>query len=194
MRSFSLLAVAAAGLVAAGLFADDTRKVKPGDEKFSDKMFVEKAAVGGMFEVKSSQVAQQMATDANVKTFAARMVADHGKANQELMALARQKGWQVPTAMDQKHQDMLNDLSKKQSTEFDKAYLDIQVKAHDKTVALFEKAAENCQDPDLKAWAKKTLPTLKEHQQMAKMGGTHRSGGRTTTTPPAGSTRPAPPR
>jgi putative membrane protein len=191
MRTLSLLALAATGLLAAGLFADDVRKGKSGDEPFSDKMFVEKAAVGGMFEVKSSQVAQQMATDANVKTFAARMVADHTKANQELMALARQKGWQVPTAMDQKHTDMLNQLSKKQSGEFDKGYMDIQVKAHDKTVALFEKAAEHCQDSDLKAWARKTLPTLKEHQQMAKGMGTH---DRTTTTPPVRSRQPVPPR
>ena len=195
MRKLSLFAVAATGLLAAGLFADDVRKGKSGDEPFSDKMFVEKAAVGGMFEVKSSQVAQQMATDTNVKTFAAHMVKDHTKANQELMSLARTKGWQLPTMLDQKHQDMLNQLSKKQSAEFDKAYMDIQVKAHDKTVALFEKAAENCKDADLKAWAKKTLPTLKEHQQMAKSTGHHgHDRGTTTTTPPAGSTRRVPPR
>jgi putative membrane protein len=169
MRYLSLFALAATALVAAGLFADEPRK-KAGDEPFTDKMFVEKAAIGGMFEVKSSQLAQQMATDTNVKTFAARMVADHTKANQELMTLARQKGWQWPTQLDQKHQDMLNQLSKNRGSQFDKAYMDIQVKAHDKTVALFEKAAEHGQDTDLKAWAKKTLPTLKEHQQMAKQG------------------------
>ena len=168
MRQLSLFALAATGLLAAGLFADEPKK---GDEKFSDKMFVEKAAVGGMFEVKSSQLAQQMATDPRVKTFAARMVADHQKANQELMALARQKGWTVPKSMDTKHQDMVAQLSKGQSGQFDKAYMDMQMKAHDKTVALFEKAAEECQDTDLKAWAKKTLPTLKEHHHMAKQTG-----------------------
>ena len=195
MRNLSLLAIAATGLLAAGLFADDVHKGKPGDEPFSDKMFVEKATVGGMFEVKSSQLAQQKATDTNVKTFAAHMVKDHTKANQELMSLARAKGWQAPMTMDQKHQDMLNQLSKKQSADFDKAYMDIQMKAHDKTVALFEKAAEDCKDAELKAWAKKTLPTLKEHHQMAKSVGQHgTTGDRTTTTPPAGSTRPVPPR
>jgi putative membrane protein len=169
MRNLSLFALAATGLLAAGLLADEPRKGdKSGDERFSDKMFVEKAAVGGMFEVKSSQLAQQMATDPNIKTFAARMVADHTKAHQELMALARQKGWQVPTMLDQKHRDMLDHLSKAQSGQFDKLYVDLQVKAHYKTVAMFEKAAENCQDADLRAWATKTLPTLKEHQQIVK--------------------------
>src|SRR4051812_8500070 len=194
MKAVSLFTIAAAGLVAAGLFADD--KPRKGDETFSGKMFVEKAAVGGMFEVKSSQLAARSATDPNVKTFASHMVADHTKANQELMGLARQKSWQVPTALDQKHQDMIDQLSKKQSGEFDKAYMDMQVKAHDKTVALFEKASQECQDADLKAWAAKTLPTLKQHQQMAKQTAGHgTTGGRTTTTtPPAGTTRPVPPR
>src|SRR3954451_16178643 len=117
MRRLSLFALAAVTLTAAGLLADDTTRKgdKAGDEKFSDKLFVEKAAVGGMFEVKSSQLAQQMATDANIKNFAAHMVADHTKANQELMGLARQKGWQVPAALDQKHQEMLDQLGKNQS-------------------------------------------------------------------------------
>jgi putative membrane protein len=196
MRYLSLFTLAAAGLLAAGLFADETRKGRPDDEKFTDKMFVEKAAIGGMFEVKSSQVAQRMATDSNVKSFAAKMVMDHTKANQELTALARQKGWRLPTALDQKHLDMLNDLSKKQGSDFDKAYTEIQVKAHDKTVALFETAAENAQDADLKAWVKKTLPTLQEHQRMAKSMESHGTReGSTTTTPPAGGrTRPVPPR
>jgi putative membrane protein len=173
MKRLALFAVAVVGLTAAGLVADQPRK--GGDEVFSDKMFVEKAAVGGMFEVKSSQLAQQMATDANVKNFAAHMVADHTKANQELMGLARQKGWQVPATLDQKHQEMLDQLGKNQSGQFDKAYMDIQVKAHDKTVMLFDKASKECQDADLKAWAVKTLPTLKQHQQMAKQTAGHGS-------------------
>ncbi|HEY1375247.1 MAG TPA: DUF4142 domain-containing protein [Gemmataceae bacterium] len=201
MRRLSLFALAAATLTAAGLLADDTTRKgdKAHDEKFSDKMFVEKAAIGGMFEVKSSQLAQQKGSSPGVKQFAARMITDHTKANQELMALARQKGWQVPTALDQKHRDLLNQLSQNQAgtgpagDRFDRAYAEMQVKAHDHAVELFEKAAQECKDADLKAWATKTLPTLKEHQQMAKQMNMHGSSG-TTTTPPARGTRPVPPR
>ncbi len=202
MRRLSLFALAAVGLTAAGLLAQQPRQhATTGDEKFSDKTFVEKAAVGGMFEVKSSQLAQQMASSPNVKTFAARMITDHQKANQELMALARQKGWQVPTALDQKHQEMLTQLRQGQGggtgpagDRFDRAYMEIQVKAHDKTVELFEKAAQECKDADLKAWAAKTLPTLKEHQQMARQMSERGTGSTTTTPPRTGTTRPVPPR
>ncbi|HEX4591573.1 MAG TPA: DUF4142 domain-containing protein [Gemmataceae bacterium] len=213
MRRLSFLALAVLGVTAGGLLAQPHQHVTSDDEKFSDKMFVEKAAIGGMFEVKSSQLAQQMAGSTAVKQFAARMITDHTKANQELMGLARQKGWRVPTGLDQKHQEMLTQLQRGEgggsgvaSDRFDRAYIDIQVRAHDKTVALFEKAAQQSQDADLKAWAAKTLPTLKEHQEMARQLSargnpargtttTNPPTGGTTTTPPAGrTTQPTPPR
>jgi putative membrane protein len=184
LRFASLLTLAALGVAAVAATADEPHRGGTADDaKFSDKMFVEKAAIGGMFEVKSSQLAQQMATSPNVKRFAMRMVADHTKASQELMALAKQKGLRLPTGLDQKHQDKLDQLRKDQGSEFDRAYTEIQVKAHEKAVALFEKAAEDCQDSDLKAWATKTLPTLKEHEQLVKQltGATNAT---TTTIPP----------
>jgi putative membrane protein len=186
------LTVAAVGLCAAGLFADD-RQPATGEHQFTDKMFVEKAAIGGMFEVKSSQLAQQMGTDTSVKRFAARMITDHTKANQELMVLAQKKGWQVPTALDQKHLEMIDQLRKggtgtgPSSDQFDRTYLAMQLKAHEKAVALFQQASRDSQDADLKAWATKTLPTLKDHLQMLRQispaGGTN-TPRTTTTTPP----------
>src|SRR5581483_7383681 len=163
MRLGTLFTVAALGLTAAAVLADDTKR---GDEKLTDQQFIAKATSGGMFEVKSSQLALQMGTSANVKRFAQQMVTDHTKANQELSALLARKGLQAPAAMDEKHLEMVNKLAKLQSNEFDKAYWDMQLKAHEKTVELFENAAKNLQDRDLKSWAAKTLPTLREHLQM----------------------------
>ena len=135
MRVASLFTLAALGVVAAGLLADEPRRGTAGDEKFSDKTFVEKAAIGGILEVKSSQLAERMAASTNVKQFAARMVVDHTKANEELAALAKQKGWHVPTSLDQKHQEMLDQLSKGEgggsgspSDRFDRAYAEMQLK------------------------------------------------------------------
>jgi putative membrane protein len=137
------------------------------DNKFSDKDFIAKAASGGQFEVKASQMALQKSTNSDLKSFAQQMVNDHNRINQELTTLASRKGWALPTAMDQKHTETLNRLSKLQSTDFDKAFGDIQVRDHEEDVALFAQAAKEAQDADLRAWASKTLPTLREHLQMA---------------------------
>lgn len=133
-----------------------------------DKEFMTKAAIGGMAEVAGGQMASSKATDAGVKAFGSRMVTDHGKANDELKTLAAQKGMALPTDVDAEHKDMADKMSKKSGKDFDKAYMDDMVKDHEKVVAAFQKASQNAADPDLKAWATKTLPTLQDHLKMAK--------------------------
>jgi putative membrane protein len=134
----------------------------------ADKQFVMKAANGGMAEVAGGQTASQKATNADVKTFGQRMVTDHSKANDELKQLATTKGLALPSAPDAEHQKKLDALSSKTGKAFDKAYMDDMVKDHEEDVAEFQKESTSAQDPDLKNWVTKTLPTLQEHLRMAK--------------------------
>jgi putative membrane protein len=132
-----------------------------------DSNFVHQAAIGGMTEVKLGNIAQQQASNAQVKQFGARMVKDHSKANDELKQLASRKGIDVPPELDSKHQKDVDQLQKKQGAEFDRAYMDHMVEDHRKDVSDFRKEANAGKDPDIKAFAAKTLPTLEEHLQMA---------------------------
>ena len=132
-----------------------------------DREFVVKAASGGMAEVAMAQMAKQKATNSDVKNFAEKMETDHGKANQELSSLATTKGLALPTQTDADHKAGLDHLNGLTGTAFDKSYMQHMVDDHTKTVADFEKAAQSASDPDLKAWVTKTLPTLKEHLQLA---------------------------
>jgi putative membrane protein len=133
-----------------------------------DKEFVVKAGMGGLFEVQSGTLALQKAGSADVKAFAQRMVTDHGKANAELAQLATTKGLALPTELDGDPQAAYEHLASLSGAEFDKAYMQHMVEDHGKAVADFDKASTSASDADLKAWAGKTLPTLKEHDTMAK--------------------------
>lgn len=132
-----------------------------------DKEFMTKAAQGGMMEVSLGQTVSQKAQSPDVKTFADRMVSDHGKANDELKQLATTKGITLPTDMGE-HQKAVDELSKKSGKDLDKAYMSEMVKDHEKDVDEFKKASNEVQDADLKIWATKTLPTLEEHLRMAR--------------------------
>jgi len=133
----------------------------------SDKQFAEKAAIGGLAEVQMGNLAQQKAASDQVRQFGMRMVQDHTKANDELKQVASNKGIQLPTALDSKHQKKMEKLSKMTGAEFDKAYMDDMVSDHKEDVSEFKKEANGGKDADLKAFAAKTLPTLQEHLQMA---------------------------
>jgi putative membrane protein len=135
--------------------------------------FVKKAALDGMTEVQLGKIAASKAQDPKVKEFAEKMVKDHSKANEELASVAKQKGLTVPTELDPEHQSMVQSLNSKSGEAFDAAYSEHMNADHAKAVALFQGAVTGS-DPDLAAFAKKTLPTLEQHKQMAKRLSTSR--------------------
>jgi putative membrane protein len=134
----------------------------------ADNSFVMKAAMGGMTEVEMGQIALTQASNEDVKRFAQRMVDDHGKANMELKQLAGNKGMQVPAMLDDDHKKTKDKMSKLTGAAFDREYMSMMVKDHQKTVELFERQSKDGKDMELKSWADKTLPTLREHLQMAR--------------------------
>jgi putative membrane protein len=134
----------------------------------TDKEFVVKAAQGGMAEVMLGQMASSKGTSPDVKNFGNRMVSDHGKANDELKQLAQNKGMALPGDVDKETKKFADRLSKTSGKDFDKEYINNMVDDHEKDVNEFEKASKNAKDPDLRAWAAKTLPTLQDHLKMAK--------------------------
>jgi len=123
-----------------------------------DVNFIQKAAGGGAQEVANGNMAEKQAKSAEVKSIAARIVADHTRANNELTALAKQKGVTFNTSGVRAQNLGAGD--------FDKMYLKLQEEVHKSTIADFERAAKSSDDSQLKAWASKTLPTLKQHLAM----------------------------
>jgi putative membrane protein len=73
----------------------------------------------------------------------------------------------LPTALDTQHQKMLDELKAKNGKDFDASYDQTQVKAHQDAVALFDAYAKGGDNSELKGWASRTLPHLREHLSLA---------------------------
>jgi putative membrane protein len=159
----NLVGMLAVGLLAlAPMFAQQSA-----NRMGADTSFVTKAAQGGMAEVKLGKLATEKASSPDVKAFGQQMVDDHSKANEELKDLASKKGVTLPTDVDAKDQATYDKLSKMSGAEFDKAYMADMVSDHKTDVAEFRRESQRGSDPDVKAWAAKTLPTLEHHLQLA---------------------------
>jgi putative membrane protein len=163
--------VALAIMLAGPASAQQARTATPptGQQNLSqqDAMFIKEAALGGMAEVELGRLADQNAQANEVKQFGARMVQDHSAANNELTALASNKGVTPGQRLDPKHAQLRDKLSKLRGAEFDRAYMQGMVKDHDKTVKLFRQQAQRGADPDLKRFAETTLSTIEEHDKLA---------------------------
>lgn len=134
----------------------------------SDADFIVKAANGGMAEVKVGKLATQKATKSSVKDFASQMVKDHSEINDRLQKLADSLNVTIPATVDKDQQDNYGKLNATAVKDFDKAYMDLMVKAHDKDVDMFKKAAGEISSPGLHSFIIESLPILLHHQQMAK--------------------------
>lgn len=158
--SKSLLLLALAGVSATALAAEGAAKSP------APKEFVENAAQGGMTEVALGKLALAKSQDTEIKKFAQRMVTDHGKANSELATIAQAKGLEAPKKLDPSHAAMVEELEAKDGAGFDEAYSQHMNSDHSKAISLFESASAS-EDADIASFARKTLPTLKEHKVMA---------------------------
>lgn len=133
-----------------------------------DASFYKHTAEGGIAEVEEGNLAQRKATNPRVKDFGAMMVKDHTAANNKLKALADSKNISLPTTSSVGQMATKAKLEVLSGGTFDKSYVKGQIKAHEKTAALFRKEIASGQDPDAKAFAKETLPTVRSHLKAAK--------------------------
>ncbi len=139
------------------------------DEAKNDPMaqsFLKEAAQGGMTEVTLGQMAAEKGQNEAVKNFGLRMVKDHGQANEELKNLAKSEGVTIPSDMGSEGKELQQRLQKLSGAEFDQAYMQEMLKDHKKDIEAFNQQAQNGNDPEVKNWAAKTLPTLREHYQL----------------------------
>jgi putative membrane protein len=156
--------------------AEDSKEVaeEQNEAKFDSTKMDEDAewavaiADGGMLEVKLGELAQTNASAAAVKDFGMMMTKDHGEANSEFEKLAEQYNISLPTTLSDKSQRIYEDLVTKKGKYFDKAYIDNMVEDHEEDIEMFQKEADNGKNADLKAFAVKTLPTLKKHLETVK--------------------------
>ncbi|MCB2409217.1 DUF4142 domain-containing protein [Hymenobacter lucidus] len=144
-----------------------------GDDNVTEKQerdaeFMVEAASDGMLEVELGKLAQQKATQPAVKTFGQHMVEQHAEANAALKTLAGQKGLVLPASLGREQQDTYAKLSALTGTAFDKQYMALMVDDHKKDVGEFEDMSEDAYDGDIRGFAAKYAPVLKEHLDMAK--------------------------
>lgn len=132
--------------------------------------FVAKAAAGDMFEIAAGKLALTRSQNAEVKKFAQMMVDEHGKSTEGLKKAIAESGLALtlPAVLPADKQAKIDDLTKVDAAGFDKAYMDNQVDAHQDTLNLMQRHAQDGDTPATKAFAAATAPVVQKHYDMAK--------------------------
>jgi putative membrane protein len=130
--------------------------------------FVKEAANSDMLEIAAAQLAQQKG-NAEEKKFAGQMITDHTKTSADLKAMVASGDLkaEIPTVLAASYESKLDKLRDTKPSEFASEYDPMQVSAHKDAVSLFERYSKSGDNPKLKDWAGKMLPTLQHHLEMA---------------------------
>lgn len=128
--------------------------------------FLQDVAVGNMVEIRSSEMARKTSKNAEVRRFAEMMIADHQKNMNELKPLAQLNTVVLPNDLTPEKKREVAQLTAMTGSAFDRAYVNLQLKSHQQTVARFETIGQSLGDTDVRAFVDKSLPVLRNHLKM----------------------------
>lgn len=161
--------------------------------------YVQTAASGDIFEIRSSQLALKQGQDRQVRDFAQRMIRDHQASTAALKQAVSEgaQGTAIPTAMLPRHAEMLRTLEQagngSDKAAFDRLYVEQQRTAHAEALDLHRGMAARADAPaPLKAFADATARTVEgHHQSLMQMPAATGSAGTTGTAAVSGTVDPS---
>ncbi len=129
----------------------------------ADRAFTIQAEEAGNMEVAEGRLAEMQGASPTVRALGARMVRDHTRAGNQLMAIARRQGIAVTMSYGASGGRQIRSLQVLHGRAFDDAYVRDNVPDHEKAIALVQHEASAGQDAALRTWSLSTLPTLRIH-------------------------------
>jgi len=132
-----------------------------------DRTFIDKAASTNFAQIKLGQLAVRNGTTAQVRDLGQKMIDDHTKANDQLKPIALREGIRLPTEPTSEQKADYDRLSALSGDAFNKAYMDLVKGDQKQAISLFQDEARDGVDPQLKTFAKNTLPELRQHHDLA---------------------------
>lgn len=123
--------------------------------------FLKEATQGNQMELEMAGVALSKAQNSEVKSFAQHLQKDHRDVQTKLTSLIQRHGIQIDKpGKTSKEVEGLQELS---ASEFDREFMKMALRDHQKDIAKYQKAIEQVQAADVKQFAQETLPKLRQH-------------------------------
>jgi putative membrane protein len=134
----------------------------------ADQDFLKEASTVNQKEIEFGRLGQRQASNDRVRQFAQKLIDDHTRAQDELTTLARSKNVQIASQLPQEHRQMVDKMNQMQGAEFDREFIKHMIQGHEQAIQKFDQHARTGEDAQLKAFAQRTLPILRNHLQTAR--------------------------
>jgi putative membrane protein len=167
----ALLSFSAATNIANAQDAGTPTEAPPASSILSpvDYQFVAEANLGAPYQVDSGRLGEKYTGNPAVRDYAHLMVVTHIPVVEALNAILQRKRITPPpdTLLHGAYNSIIAMLKAEHGVAFDRDYAVSQVDYQKGNTALFQNEIQNGTDPDLKKFARQTLPKIENHLQLA---------------------------
>jgi len=129
------------------------------------ELFVADEVAGNYGEIKASTLARQKSNNKDVKAVAALLLKEHTAALADLKTIGSKKGLSLPTEENADSKSKMSGIQNKTGGEFDKAWCNMMMEKHSKTISKYETMVNTVTDADVKNFINKVLPKIKAHHE-----------------------------
>ena len=164
-----------------------------------DTTGIRMAVQGNFTEVALGRLADDKASDSEVKDFGKRMVSDHDDMNDQWGKLASKYHMRIMNPgpdYGTNGKDAIDRLQKLDGREFDQAYMIEMIRDHEQDLSEFQRLRSSARDPEIRDLAASGAATIEQHLTLARQVGSQvgvaTTAGRVGTTNPSPSPYPAP--
>jgi putative membrane protein len=147
--------------------ARDARQDRERENGF-DSTFVKDAAQRLLGEIELSRMVDERSNSEGVKHYAALQIKEYRDILDTMRRVGDKENIKTPDEMSDRQRDSVKRLKEVTSTEFDLQYMSGQLDEQQSLINLFSRAAKDCQDHELRAFAAKTLPDLQARYDNAR--------------------------
>ncbi|RYF79958.1 MAG: DUF4142 domain-containing protein [Chitinophagaceae bacterium] len=141
---------------------DDNNKLNS-----TDMEYIRMASISNNAEIMAGQLAASKGTAAMVKDFGSHMVMEHNTAQTDLKNRSSSAGMAVADTVDAEHRALMTYLSSLNGYSFDTAYINSQLKDHQKTIDFFQMEINGGQHQQIRSYANDYLPHIQMHYNKA---------------------------
>ena len=149
------------------LFLTACNKDDDNELNSTDRNYITMTSISNNAEIMAGQLAATKGNTAMVKSYGSMMVMEHNLAQTDLKNRGSAVGVTVADSVDAEHRALMTYLNSLTGRSFDTAYINSQVKDHQKTIDIFQTEINSGQHQQIRAYANEYLPHIQMHYNKA---------------------------
>ena len=134
----------------------------------ADRSFIMEAEKDNLQERLLGRLAAEKSQNPDVQAYGKMLSRDHNAALRNLVSLMSKYGIAQPPGLPEERKEAINDVKGLSGPEFDRAFIEMMVKDHEKAIADFQKEVSSAQNRDVRRYAKDQIPVLQKHLEKAR--------------------------